>query len=167
MTLKDRFPADDRSKVLETPMLAGFAITAAHRGALNSAVLERGAIAESKKTPAADRGQGSLAHAVGEAYKTSEGRSAATVGVKSIVKGKRPAEASEAAVRRLAETFAMIERTAPDQAATFRQFLIETATKTAEASTEGGFLGFGGEKISEAEHKTLSDLKVDLGQATV
>ncbi|AZQ68677.1 hypothetical protein EF888_17005 [Silicimonas algicola] len=163
MTLKDRFSSDDWSRVLEAPMLAGFSITAADPGGLISAVQESAAMAGSLRLAAKDGGEGSLAHAVAEAYTTSEGRSAATDGLKSLVKGKRPAEASDAAVSRLGEIMALVERTVPEHAAGFRKFLIDTATKTAEASTEGGFLGFGGARISEAEHKTLAQLRTALG----
>jgi len=144
-------------------MLAGFAITAADPGGLISAVQESAAMAGSLRSAATEGGGGSLAHAVAEAYKTSEGRSAATDGLKSLVKGKRPAEASDAAVSRLGEIMDLVERTVPDHAAGFREFLIDTATQTAEASTEGGFLGFGGERISETEHKTLAQLRTAIG----
>jgi len=108
MSLKDKFSSGDWSQVLEAPMLAGFAITAADPGGLISAVQESAAMAGSLRTAATDGGEGSLARAVAEAYTTSEGRSAATDGVKSIVKGKRPAEASEAAVSRLGEIMGLV-----------------------------------------------------------
>jgi hypothetical protein len=162
MSLKDRFTEDDWSRVLEAPMLAGFAVTAADPGGLISAVQESVAMASALKSAASEGGEGSLPHAVAEDFKTSEGRSAAIGGVKALVKGKRPAEASEAAVQRLGETAAIVERTVPNEAPAFRAFLVETATRTAEAGTEGGFLGFGGEKVSDAERKTLSDLRTAL-----
>jgi len=37
------------------------------------------------------------------------------------------------------------------------------AAKVAEASTEGGFLGFGGVKVSDAEKATLADIAKALG----
>ena len=163
MTAKDKFAAEDWNRLIEAPMLAGFAVTAADPGGLIGAVQECAAIAGSLKSTMNNGDKGSLAHAIAEAYTTSEGRNAATDGIKALVRGKRPAEASQAAVARLGEIFALVKRTMPDQAAAFREFLITTATKTAEASKEGGFLGFGGEKISAAEHKTLADLNAALG----
>ncbi len=134
MAVKDDFPGDAWSRVLEAPMLAGFAITAADPGGLIGAVQESAAVAGSLKTAAAEGGEGSLAHAVAEAYKTPEGRKTAMDAVKSLVKGKKPTEASEAAVARLGETFSIVEQTAPQHAPGFRDFLIETAVKTAEAA---------------------------------
>ena len=40
----------------------------------------------------------------------------------------------------------------------FREWLKAIAAKVAEAGTEGGFLGFGGEKVSAAEKATLDRL---------
>ncbi len=167
MTLKEKFSDDDWAQVLEAPMLAGVAITAADPSGLIGAVQESVAMAGSLKSASEDGGEGTLAHAISEAYKTSEGRSQARNGVKVLLKGKRPAEVSEAAVSRLGNIVNLVERVAPEEAALFRNFIIDTAQRTAEASTEGGFLGFGGEKVSDAERKTLDDLSSALGLAGV
>ena len=47
---------------------------------------------------------------------------------------------------------------APDEAVAFKDWLKQIAQKTAEASTEGGFLGFGGVQVSEAEKATLAEI---------
>ena len=39
--------------------------------------------------------------------------------------------------------------------------------KVAQASTEGGFLGFGGERVSEGERQFLSKLDAALGHSAV
>jgi hypothetical protein len=167
MSVKEMFSDEDWNKVLEAPLLAGFAVTAADPGGLIGAFQESAAIAKSLKASADAGGEGSLEHAIAESYKTSEGRAAARDGVKSIVKGKRPAEASQAAVDRLAEIVKMVEGVAPDRAATLRNFILNTATATAEAATEGGFLGFGGEEVSDAERKSIDELKTALGVASL
>jgi hypothetical protein len=51
-----------------------------------------------------------------------------------------------------------VEAALPEQAGAFRAFILDVAQKTAEASREGGFLGFGGEKVSEAERKALDQI---------
>ena len=45
----------------------------------------------------------------------------------------------------------------------FRQFLTGIADKIANASREGGFLGFGGERVSEGERQFLAQLKTLVG----
>jgi hypothetical protein len=53
----------------------------------------------------------------------------------------------------------------PEQAAQYREWLMGVADGVAQAATEGGFLGFGGERLSEGEKKLLGDLKTALGLA--
>ena len=50
---------------------------------------------------------------------------------------------------------ALVAAKAPAAAPGFRDWLKVIAGKVAEAGTEGGFLGFGGEKVSAAETATL------------
>ncbi|RZU02989.1 DUF937 domain-containing protein [Rivibacter subsaxonicus] len=48
---------------------------------------------------------------------------------------------------------------APAQAGGYARLLVEVATKTAAASTEGGFLGIGGVKVSESEQAAINEIK--------
>ena len=57
----------------------------------------------------------------------------------------------------------MVVAKSPEHAAAYKDFLKATALKVAEASKEGGFLGFGGEQISDAEKKTLEEITAILG----
>ncbi|HSQ69229.1 MAG TPA: hypothetical protein VLM41_04030, partial [Steroidobacteraceae bacterium] len=49
----------------------------------------------------------------------------------------------------------------------YRALLKGVAEKVAKASTEGGFLGFGGERVSEGERQFLSKLDAALGHKAV
>ena len=53
----------------------------------------------------------------------------------------------------------------PEQAAQYRDWVMSVADGVAQAATEGGFLGFGGERLSEGERKLLDELKAALGVA--
>ena len=50
----------------------------------------------------------------------------------------------------------------PAQAAQYRQWALGVADKVAMASTEGGFLGFGGTRLSDAEKSLIDQLKTAL-----
>lgn len=165
MTVKEQFSDEHWKRILETPLLAGFVVSAADPGGLIGAFQESAAIEKSLQSSAAVGGEGTLEHAIAEAFKTTEGRSAARDGVRSVVKGKRSAEALEAAVARLVDTVEIVESVAPERAAILRNFIIRTAVATAEAAKEGGILGIGGEQVSDAERKSLEELKVALGLA--
>lgn len=47
----------------------------------------------------------------------------------------------------------------PGESGPYKALILDVAQKTAEASKEGGFLGFGGKKISEGEADTLAQLR--------
>ena len=47
----------------------------------------------------------------------------------------------------------------PIEGAAYGQFLVELATKVAEASKEGGFLGIGGTRVSDAENAVIGQIK--------
>jgi hypothetical protein len=49
-------------------------------------------------------------------------------------------------------------KSTPDEAAGFKSWLLTIADKVAQASTEGGFFGIGGERISQAEKQAIAEL---------
>lgn len=51
----------------------------------------------------------------------------------------------------------------PDLSAELRSWLLQIATAVADAAPEGGFLGIGGEQVSEQERVTLAQLAEALG----
>ena len=57
----------------------------------------------------------------------------------------------------------LAEKATPEEAAEIKNWLYELAVKTAEAAKEGGFLGFGGKRVSEKEEKALQELADLLG----
>jgi hypothetical protein len=137
-------------------MLAGIAVTAAAPGGLIGALRESFAVAGAMR---AARGEGdTLVSEVAAAYETGEGRDMARDVLKSHARGKKPAEVVEAAIAELGAVSRLVAEKAPDAAPGFRAWLTAIAGRVAEAGTEGGFLGFGGEKVSAAEKATLDRL---------
>ena len=60
---------------------------------------------------------------------------------------------------------ALLEQKAtPEEAEAFRDWLRATAQATALAAKEGGFLGFGGERVSDDEQQMLERLGAVFGQ---
>jgi hypothetical protein len=96
------------------------------------------------------------------AYETSEGRDLARGVLKAEARGRKPAEVVDAAVSELGAVTALVAAKAPDAAPGFKDWLKAIAGKVAEAGTEGGFLGFGGEKISAGEKATLERIATAL-----
>jgi hypothetical protein len=54
-------------------------------------------------------------------------------------------------------------RVSAQEAGTYRQWVLEVADRVANAAREGGFLGFGGERVSPAEVALIDKLKLALG----
>lgn len=53
---------------------------------------------------------------------------------------------------------------APGERETYVKFLTAMANHVAQASTEGGFLGFGGERVSAKEREALATINAALGE---
>jgi hypothetical protein len=160
-----RFTAEVWREVLGAPMVAAFAVTAADPGGLVGAVQEGAAAASAMARARREAADGSLVAEILAAYETAEGRRALREGIRELARGKKPAEATEAAVTRLGALARAVAEAVPEEAPSFRRWLRDVATQVAEAGTEGGFLGFGGEKVSEAERRTLAEIDAALGLA--
>ena len=161
MGLKEAFAPEEWARIVGAPMLAGIAVTAADPGGLWGAVKESTAVAGALQRAKAPGGN-PLAAEIAAAYETSEGRDLARGVLKSEARGKKPAEVVEAAMTELAAVSALVAAKVPEAAPGFRDWLKAIAGEVAEAGTEGGFLGFGGEKVSAAEKATLDRLATAL-----
>jgi hypothetical protein len=161
MTHQDHFSAEEWTDVCLAPMLASFAITAADPSGLIGVVRESSATAWSMR--AAKEPAGTLASEIVATYEEAEGRGAVRGALREIARGRTLAEATAEAISRLAHAARLVEAKAPGEADAFRAWISATAEAVAEAGTEGGFLGFGGEKVSEAERRTLADIDSALG----
>lgn len=165
MVTKAAFTDDEWRKVLRSPVMASLAVTMADPSGLWGLISEGIAASGPLRQALRDESAPPLIKAMVDDFKTSEGRSIAQDGVKAELRGKEPAQARDAAIAALREAAAIVEAKAPAEAPVFKQWLKDAAQKVAEASIEGGFLGFGGEKVSEAERATLSDIDRALGLA--
>jgi hypothetical protein len=53
----------------------------------------------------------------------------------------------------------------PEEADAFRDWLIATAQAAADAAKEGGFMGFGAERVSQGEQEMLDQIRAALGRS--
>jgi hypothetical protein len=160
MAMRESFTEDEWLRVVRSPLVASLAITAADPSGLIGTVQE--ATSTSRAMLAARDDDGTLAAEVVAAFQDDETRKAAREGMSLMVRGKKPGEASAEAVRELAAVAATVRANAPAEAAAFAAWLKEIARRAAEAASEGGFLGIGGEQVSDAERKTLADIDAAL-----
>ncbi|MDO5654430.1 MAG: hypothetical protein Q4G39_10070 [Brachymonas sp.] len=76
-----------------------------------------------------------------------------------------PEKLSAQAIADVKEANALLNTLDATQAKEYRDWVMQAAEKVAMAATEGGFLGFGGERLSEGEKKILAELKSAFGMA--
>ena len=162
MANKASFTPEEWKQLLESPMLASIAVTAAEPsglwGMLKESIAAGGALAKAKTDPAINE----LVKAVAADFETAEGRGAARDGLQARLKGSKPAEAKDKAVAGLRQVAALLDAKAPGDAAAFKAWLQGIGQQVAEASKEGGFLGFGGVQVSDAEKATLAEISTAL-----
>src|SRR5688572_20032569 len=138
MTKKADFNAEEWSRVVEGPPLAGLLVISAHRG---------GTIRESL--------------AMAKTYTELREQFTGTELMEDILSSRpeldpkqysTPEDLRTKGVERLRETVGLLEQKAtPDELESYRQFILEVARRSAEAHKEGGFLGIGGTRVSESE----------------
>jgi hypothetical protein len=160
---KADFTADEWQALLASPMIVGMAVLVADPsgifGMLKESMASARALVAAKSDPDAD----ALVKAVAADFETSEGRGIAQEGVKAAISGSSAADIKPKAIAALSQVAAILNAKAPSDAAPFKTWLAGVAKSVAEASSEGGFLGFGGVQVSDAEKATLAEIASALG----
>ena len=165
MATKSNFTADEWSRLLASPMVVGTAISAADPsglwGLMKEGMAGGWALVKSKQ----DVNTNQLIKAVAEDYANGQAQALTRDRVQAIFKGSAAANFKDRAVEELRSISTLLDSKAPEDAAAFKNWLQEIAQKAAEAATEGGFLGFGGVSVSDAEKATLAEISVALRKA--
>ncbi len=164
MATKADFTPDEWKLLLQSPLIAGVAISAADPsgliGMMRESMASARALIQAKTDPNAD----ALVKAVGSEFETSAGRGLAQDGVKTAITGaKTPAEIVSKAVDALKATSALLDAKGGLDAGPFKTWLAGVAKSVAEAAPEGGFLGFGGIQVSDTEKATVAQIAAALG----
>lgn len=165
MAGKTDFTPEEWKTLLESVMMAGLAVTAADPSGLWGTLKESMASAQSIIGMRHDANATELIKAIAGEFETGEGRAAARDGLRAQLSGKMPAEIVAKSLEILKQAAAIVSAKAPGEAAAFKGWLQHISQTVAAASTEGGFLGFGGVTISEAEKATLAQISANLGLA--
>lgn len=163
MASKADFTTDEWGRLLASPMVAGMAITAADPSGLWGLIKE--GIAGVRALTEARQNANPLVRAVAEDYTTEEGREASRAAMQARFTAADFEQLKRTALDELKAVAGLLDAKAPQDAAAFKAWLRDVAQKAAEAGTEGGFLGFGGVAVSDAEKATLAEIEAALGGA--
>ncbi len=158
MANKASFTPEEWSRVVASPMVASMAITAADPGGLWSLLKESmaggWALLEAKQ----DAQAAPLVKEVADDISNPGTRDAIRDSFQSRFKGSQFAEVKTKAVDELRAVSGILDAKAPEDAAAFKSWLWSVARQAAESGKEGGFLGFGGVAVSDAEKATLEEI---------
>ena len=165
MSGKTDFTPDEWKTLLESVMMAGIAVTAADPSGLWRTLRESMASARTVMSAAHDPSATGLVQALAAEFETAEGWSTARDGLRTQLSGKKPPEMVAKSLEVLKQAAAIVSAKSPADAAAFKGRLQHISQAVADASAEGGFLGFGGVKISDAEKATLAHISEALGLA--
>ncbi|HEY5707539.1 MAG TPA: hypothetical protein VIS96_18420 [Terrimicrobiaceae bacterium] len=161
--LSTSFSAEDWTLIKSGPLLAGLLITLSD---LRSGVF--GAIKEGLAPSQAiiEAGDGSSNPVVASVVASIKEMAAKRERLQPPISvgGKKPEEVKAEVVAQLAKIPAVLEGKVPaEEAEGYKSWLVSIAGKVANAATEGGFFGFGGEKVSAAETAAMNELASSLG----
>jgi hypothetical protein len=163
MANKPSLTPEEWTKVLESVAVIGMAVTAAEPsglwGMIKEALAGGAALAAAKADPKANE----LVKAVIADLETADGRTVVQEALQKRFADAKPGDVVPRALETLRQASAILDAKAPADAQAFKAWLNGIAGKVAEASKEGGFLGFGGVQVSEAEKTTLAQIATALG----
>ena len=157
MTAKADYTDEEWAALTRSPIVAGFAITLADPGGPIEITKESLAAMKAAGAPPSDD---ELLVAVSQAAMAQ--RQSRHNPVKDLdLKSKT---ARQQIVDDLTNVNAILAAKAtPEEAASFRAWLIEAAQEAANAAKEGGFFGIGATRVSEGEETMLAQLREILG----
>ena len=165
MASKTNFTPEEWNRILESVMLSGMAVSAADPSGLFGILKESMATGRTLLQAKADPSSNELIKAVVSDFESGDGRQAARTQVQSRLKGVAIGEMKTKSIGALRDVAQLIDSKAPGDAAGFKTWLHHIAENAAEASKEGGFMGFGGTPVSDKEKATLAELASALGLA--
>ncbi len=165
MTTKTAFSQEEWEKIRLAPSLAASGVTVADPSGIFSAIKEAGAAVgtfmgamKSQNTVelfsamAADKSFPAMPDQ--KEYAGEGNREQQLENIKATILAKLQ-EASRI----------VASKATPDEAQAYRQLLMDVAQRTAEASKEGGFLGFGGVRVSSAEESFIQQVQQAISPA--
>lgn len=149
MTKKADFNAEEWSTVVEGPLLAGMRVITANRG---GTIRESLAIGQTYAKARKEHGDSELLDALVAAPPTLDRSRLGSAD-----------EISSVSATRLRDAVQLLEQKAsPEEVEAYKRFVLTLAQEAANANREGGFMGVGGQQVSETEQAALDEIRATL-----
>ena len=158
MSTKADFNADQWDLLRTSPMMAAVLVmTASPSGPVG--LVQESAAAGRMILDAANTAQTPLLKSLADDMKS-------TMSITKAPPGATPAAVQEASTEILRRTSELLgQKATPEEATEVKGWLAKIAQATAEATKEGGFLGFGGTLVSAEETAAIARVFSSLGRA--
>ena len=160
MATKTTFSPEEWELLMEGVMSSGVAVTAADPSGLWGAFKE--SFASARVLSEGKSSSDELIRSLVDDFSSSAGRGIVRDALSADIKGKAPADIKTASLDKLRQAATLLDTKAPQDAPAVKAWMREMSEKVAEASKEGGFLGFGGVPVSDAEKAVLGDIDTAL-----
>jgi hypothetical protein len=161
MTSRTDFTDEEWQRLGRAPLVAGMAISFADPGGPIEAVKETNAALRTVLNAAETGEHGDFVKAVAQdVADQARHRHNPMAGFKP--RGADARQEIEGELR--AVNTLLVEKTTPEEAGQFREWLKQAAQATALAAKEGGFMGFKAERVSEGEQQMLETLGAIFGE---
>jgi hypothetical protein len=150
------FTDEERARLERAPIVAGMAISLADPGGPIEAFKETSASLRTILETARAEGQSELVESIAKGAAEKAGRRENPLG---DFRPKGATAGQEVLAELSAVNDLLEEKATPADAQAFRDWLLGTAQRVAEAAKEGGFMGFRAERVSEGEQRMLDQLR--------
>jgi hypothetical protein len=159
VTAKPDFTEDEWATLLRAPLVAGMAITLADPGGPIEVVKETSAVVKFAIGTSSEQRDDLVGEVSREIRELAGQRKNPAAGFKP-----RGAMAGKEILDELSRANEIVSAKAtPEEAQAFREWIMESAQRAAEAAKEGGFMGFRAEQVSQGEKDMLAQLRSTLG----
>ena len=152
MTSRSDFTDEEWERLGRAPLVVAMAISIADPGGPIETLKESSAALKTVAEAARDGGYGEFVQAVAQDAAAKTQRRESPLG--DFRPDRRNARQDVLGELRAVNAL-LVEKVTEEELAEFREWLRTTAQEAALAANEGGFLGFGGERVSEREQQML------------
>ena len=154
MSVKTDYEPQQWQLLLDVPPLVGTAVMVAGRSGLGT-MKEALAVASGVMTAKEGFENNELIHALVDGRLHDKDRSSVESRSPEI-RAKHPEELIDYTLEKCSEVATLLEaKSTAAEAAEYKKWAMSVGEKVANAAKEGGFLGIGGERVSEAERDVL------------
>lgn len=158
--MKEQFSEAEWALLRDTPHWVAVAMSSSARSGLIGTAREMfhagGAL------HAAARHEDDLIRAVAAIEEMQQTQESLIGATRDIPNEQVPEHTQSVALAKARQAMGIIVTKVPEHADAYRDWILDIAERVAGASKEGGFLGFGGTRISEPEEMLLGKLKAAL-----